>query len=54
MSPRVLLLLGLACAVAVVLLGMRFRIMMAGGKAIFVLAIIGVLVWVALRPRRQD
>lgn len=51
MSPRLLLILGLAAAVAVVLLGMRMRIMLAGGRAVFVLAVIGFLVWLALRPR---
>jgi len=32
-------------------LGYRFRVMMAGGKAVLVLAIVGVVVWLALRPR---
>lgn len=54
MSPRILLIIGLVVAVAAVLLGMRFRIMMAGGKAVFVLAIIGLLLWLALRPRQRD
>lgn len=54
MNQRILLIVGLVVAVAAVLLGMRFRIMMAGGKAVFVLAIIAVLLWLALKPRRQS
>lgn len=46
------ILVGLVAAVAVVALGYRGRVMVAGGKAIIVLAIIAALVWVALRPRK--
>ena len=45
------ILAGLAAAVAVVLLGYRGRVMLAGGKAILVLAVLAVLVRLAFRPR---
>lgn len=45
------ILAGLAVAVAVVLLGYRGRVMLAGGKAILVLAILAGLVWLSVRPR---
>jgi hypothetical protein len=54
MHARVLLIVGLIVAVLAVLLGMRFRIMMAGGKAIVVLAIIGLMVWLAFKPRPRN
>jgi hypothetical protein len=50
-SSRLWLVLGLAAAVAMVMLGYRVRVMAAGGRAILVLAIIGFLVWLALRRR---
>lgn len=48
---RLWLILGIVAAVAVVLLGFRFRVMLAGGKAILVLAILAVLTFLALAPR---
>jgi hypothetical protein len=50
-SSRLWLVLGLAAVVAMVMLGYRVRVMAAGGRAILVLAIIGFLVWLALRRR---
>lgn len=52
-SPRLLLIIGLIVAVAMVLLGLRMRVMLAGGKAIFVLAIIAGLLWIAYRPKHR-
>ena len=50
-SGRLWLVLGLAAIVAMIVLGYRVRVMAAGGRAILVLAIIGFLVWLALRRR---
>jgi hypothetical protein len=50
-SHRLWLVLGLAAVVAMVVLGYRVRVMAAGGRAILVLAIVGFLVWLALRQR---
>jgi len=51
--PRLLLILGLTAAVAAILLGYRFRVMMAGGKAVLMLIILGALVWFALSYKRS-
>lgn len=50
-SSRLWLLLGLAAIVAMIVLGYRARVLAAGGRAIVVLAIVGFLVWLALRRR---
>lgn len=47
------ILVGLAAAVAAILLGYRFRVMLAGGKAILMLLVLAGLVWLAVSPRRK-
>lgn len=47
------ILVGLVAAVAVVLLGYRGRVMLAGGKALLMLLVLAGLVWLAVRPRRK-
>ncbi len=50
-SSRLWLILGLLAIVAMIMLGYRVRVMAAGGRAILMLAIVGFLVWLALRRR---
>jgi len=50
-SSRLWLILGLVAIVAMIVLGYRVRVMAAGGRAILMLAIVGFLVWLALRRR---
>jgi hypothetical protein len=50
-SSRLWLILGLVAIVAMIMLGYRVRVMAAGGRAILMLAIVGFLVWLALRRR---
>lgn len=47
------ILVALAAAVTVILLAYRGRVMIAGGKAILMLAILAGLVWLSVRPKRQ-
>lgn len=50
-SGRLWLLLGLAAIIAMIVLGYRVRVMAAGGRMVVALAIVGFLVWLALRQR---
>jgi hypothetical protein len=51
--PRLLLILGLVAVVAAILLGYKFRVMMAGGRALLMLLIVAGLVWFALNLKRR-
>ncbi len=51
-AGRLWVILGLVAVVAAILLGYRFRVMMAGGRALFMFAVIGGLVWLAMRQDR--
>lgn len=51
-QQRLLTVLVIVALVAVVLLGMKLRILAAGGKAAVVLGVIALLLFVAWRPRR--
>jgi hypothetical protein len=51
---RLWLVLGLIAVVVAILLGYRMRVMVAGGRAVLLLAVVGVLVWLALHKRRRE
>ena len=47
-NGRLLVVLGLLVAVAAILLGYRLRVLAAGGRVLFQLAGLGVLLWLVL------
>jgi hypothetical protein len=50
---RLLIVLGVLAAVAAVVIGYKLRVVAAGGKAIVVIAVIGLLVWLAWRSNAR-